>query len=130
MVEQGLEQHAGPERVHRGVLGGLVHALADSDPGREMDDGVDPVDRAADDVGVAHVAGNQLDVSVQIVGPLGAVVHLLDEAVEHAHAVSGSDELVGEVRADEAGSAGDEDALGQGRNVTRQARRILGSTQA
>jgi hypothetical protein len=33
------------------------------------------------------------------------------------------------VRADEAGAAGDEDALGQGRNVTYP-RRILGSTQA
>ena len=95
-----------------------------------MDDGVDPLERAANDVRVADVARDQLDVPVQIAGPLAVAVHLGDQAVQGAHRVARAEKLVGEVRADEPAAAGDEHALGHGREVTRYVRRILGSIQA
>ena len=39
-------------------------------------------------------------------------MHLLDQAVEHAHAVARAQQLVREVRADEPGAAGDQNVLG------------------
>ena len=112
MVEQRFQQHAGPGRVGGGVLGGLVHALADAHPRRQVDDRVDVLERAAHDLRVAHIAGDQLRVAGEVLGPLGVAVHLLDEAVEHAHAVARAQQPVHEMQADEPGSAGDQDLLG------------------
>jgi hypothetical protein len=78
-------------------------------------DRVDAVERAAEDFGVAYVADDELDLVVQVLGPLRVAVYLLHEAVEGAYRVAGGEELVGQVRADEPGAAGDEHALGHGR---------------
>ena len=112
-----VQQHRRAEGVRGRVLGLLVHALTDADPGREVDDGIDALERAADDILAAHVAGEQLDVGAQVLRAV-ALVHLVDQHVERAHRVAGGEQLVREVGADEAGAAGDQDAF-HGRNVMR-----------
>jgi hypothetical protein len=78
-----------------------------------MDDGVDAVERPADSAGVAHVTHDELDIRIEVRGPRGRAVHLLDEAVERTDAMPLRKELVGEVRADEAGAARDQDQFSQ-----------------
>jgi hypothetical protein len=73
-----------------------------------MDDRVDPGERLPHRVGIAHVADPKLDVGSEISGPRAAAVHLRREIVERAYAVAAREQLVGEVRADEARAAGDE----------------------
>ena len=74
-----------------------------------MDDGVDAVERAPDRVGVADVSDLELDVGREVVRASRALVHLRRQVVECAHAISAREQLVGEVRADEARAARDED---------------------
>ena len=74
-----------------------------------MDDGIDAVERPPHRLRVAHVADLQLDVGREVLRPPGAAVHLRGEVVERAHAVPAREQLVGEMRADEARAAGDED---------------------
>jgi hypothetical protein len=79
-----------------------------------VDDCVDPLDGPCDRVGVADVADEELDLRAEVFGPLGARVDLRREVVERADAVAVREQFVGEVRADEAGAAGDEDCPGDG----------------
>ena len=112
VLRERAEEDGCPERVRARILGLLVHALADPDARGQMDHRVHAFERAAHDLVAAHVAGNQLDVVVQVVGPLRVAVHLVDEDVERPDGVALAQELVGHVRADEPGPAGDEHALG------------------
>ena len=100
-----LEQRSRAERVDRRVLRNLVHRLSDADARREVHDGVAALERPCDRLAVADVADLQLDLRVEV-GGRHAAVHLLDEAVEHAHAVPGAQQLVRQVRPDEAAAAG------------------------
>ena len=74
-----------------------------------MDDGVDSVECAPHGVGVANVSDLKLDVRREVLGPNDPFVNLRRQVVERADAVSVREQLVGEVRADEARAAGDED---------------------
>src|SRR3954469_15587870 len=87
----------------------LVHALADADAGSEMKDGIDAVERAAEGRAVAHVAHDEVGVWMKIGRTRGVAVHLRIQNVEHSYAVSARDEVVGEMRADEARAARDQD---------------------
>ena len=64
-----------PRLLTIGVLGDLVHALADPDDRYEMIDGVDSVEGAMDGRGIADVADLQFNVAAQVGRPLavGAV---------------------------------------------------------
>ncbi len=97
-----------PTPLTRGVLADLVHALADADPGREVDDAVDPVQRAPHGLRVADVADDELDVGRQVVRALALRVDLGVQHVEDAHALPRRQQLGRQVGADEAGPAGDE----------------------
>ena len=99
--------------VRSGVLRELVHALGDADPGRQVEDRVDAVERPPHHLGGAEVTGDQVDLGVQVRGSHGLAVHLLDEAVERTHVVARADELVRQMGADEAGPARDENAFEQ-----------------
>ena len=74
-----------------------------------MDDRIDAGESPADRVGVANVADLELHVRGEVAGPAAGAVNLRREIVERAHAVAAREQLVGEVRADEARPAGDED---------------------
>jgi hypothetical protein len=114
VLGQRGHQHGCAEGVRAGVLGLLVHALPHADARCEVDDRVDALERTADDLLVADVSGDQLDVGCEVLGPLrlGVAVHLVDEDVERADGVARAEQLVGDVRADEPGATGDEDPLG------------------
>jgi hypothetical protein len=113
-----LEQHRGAHVVDARVAGDLVHALADPHRRGEVVDRVDAVERPVHRAAVAHVAHHQLDLGIEVLGaaPVGGrvAVHLLRERVERPHAMAVSQEQVGEVRADEARAAGDQDGLPHG----------------
>ena len=62
-----------------------------------MHDRVDSVERAADRFAVTDVADLQLDVCVEIVGPLPVRMNLSVEVVEGAHLVAVRKQPVGEM---------------------------------
>ena len=61
----------------------------------------------------ANVADLELDVAGEVLGTLAVRVDLLVEIVESAHVVALGKQPVGEVRADEPGAAGDQNAHGR-----------------
>src|SRR5690606_30885576 len=69
---------------------------------RLVEDDLAPGDRPGDGVGVGDVALDDLDAGREVVQPAGG------EVVEHHDVVAPGQEGVDEVRADEAGAAGDE----------------------
>ena len=64
---------------------------------------------------VADVADLKLDVRGEILRPAAVAVHLRLERVERPHTVPAREQLVGEMRADEARAARDQDLLRQRR---------------
>ena len=74
-----------------------------------MDDGVDAVERTLEGSGVAHVAHDQLDLGLEVIGALAGGVHLLAERVERTDLVSESEQVTSDVRADEPRASRDED---------------------
>ena len=82
-----------------------------------MDDRVGAVERTAHGLGVADVADGELHLAAQVVRPRGTLVHLLGEVVERPHAIAAREQGVGEVRADEARAAGDQDELSHPRRA-------------
>jgi hypothetical protein len=116
-ADEGLEEDGGALVVDGGVVGNLIQARAGADEGGEVADGVDADEGLVDGAGVEHVADAQVDLGGEVGGADGVgTVHVRDEGVEDAHAMAAAQELVGQVGADEAGAAGDEDEFGHGGN--------------
>jgi hypothetical protein len=88
ILQERLEQDPGANGVDRAVVGDLVHALADADARGEVDDGVDPVDRLGDGGRIADVAFDQLDLVVEVGGPLALRMDLRVEPIECTHLVA------------------------------------------
>ena len=78
-----------------------------------MNDRVDAVECAPKRVGVANVTLDELDVAGEIRRASFVAVNLRDQCVERAYAVTAREQLVGEMRADEARAARDEDPIRQ-----------------
>ena len=75
---------------------------------------LDTVQREPHGVAVAHVARLELDLGVEVVGPIASGVDLWIQVVEGAHLVPVGEAPVGEVRADEPCAAGDQNLHGPG----------------
>ena len=69
MLAERFPQNRRAEIVDAGVLGDLVHALADADQRDEVNHCVDAVERARERVGIADVADDQFNVGGQVIGP-------------------------------------------------------------
>jgi hypothetical protein len=76
-------------------------------------DRVNALERPAHRVAVTDVTGLKLDVAGEVTGTLSVRVDLPVEVVESTHLVALSKQPVGEVRADEPGAAGDQNAHGR-----------------
>ncbi len=74
-----------------------------------MVDGVDALQRTPDGLVVADVADLELDGRVEVVRSLPVRVDLRIEVVEGPNLVPLREQPVGQMRADEAGTAGDQD---------------------
>ena len=105
MIDQRFEKNCGASLVDRGVALDSVHRLADADFGGEMNDAVDTLQRARDDVLVADVADDQLGVVGKSSRPFAVAVHLLDQAVEHADSLPRSKKLTCDRAADKSCAA-------------------------
>ena len=101
-----VQEHTGPDHVRSGerllVLDRAVHVGLRG----EVDDRVAAAGRARDVVGLGDVALEELDLLQRQVGAVAGI----GELVEHDDLLAGGEEALDEVRADEAGAAGDEDA--------------------
>ena len=64
-------------------------------------------ERPPNRVGVPHLAPDELDLRVKVVGPRAPAVNLRDEAVEHADAVAPAQKFRRHVRAHKARAARD-----------------------
>ena len=106
-VHRRFEDDRRAHCVHGGVPLDLVHRLPDADGGGEVHESIHALQRPLHGVAVADVALDPLDIGSEVVGP--AVVDLRIERVEHPHLVAGRKQAIDEVRADEAGAAGDQD---------------------
>jgi hypothetical protein len=78
-----------------------------------MDDAVDAIERAGDDVFVANIADDQFGIVGEIVGPLAIAVDLLDQAVEHADLVAAPEQLLRNRPSNKASAARYEDCFPQ-----------------
>ena len=79
-----------------------------------MHDVVDALERGRHGLVVADVADAQVDLGVEVGGPLARRVHLGVEVVERPHLVAARQQGVGQVRSDEAGATRDQDSHGAG----------------
>jgi hypothetical protein len=114
-LDEDFEEDGGAEVVDGGVVFDFVHGLADADGGGEVEDGVDVVEGGFEGLAVADVADEEFDVFVEVVGAGGVLaVDLRRQIVQSADVVAVGEEFIGEVGADEACAAGDEDSLGHG----------------
>jgi hypothetical protein len=107
-LAQCLEQHRGSALVDVDVGGDVIHALADADGRREMNDAVDAAQRRPDGIAVAHVADDELGICAQIGRtPRVGTVHLRGQIVENANVVAGCEQNFGNVGSDKARASGD-----------------------
>ena len=74
-----------------------------------MNDGVDAFECTSDGVGIADVPDLQLHVRRQIRGTAVSPVHLLRQVVKRANAMTALEQLIGQMRADEACTSRDQD---------------------
>ena len=86
-VQDGLQQLGCSLGVDAHVAGDLVHGLPDADRRGEMVDDVDALKRVTQDVGIAHVAGEELHLVGEVGRTLSTRMHLGIQFVEHAHLV-------------------------------------------
>ncbi len=77
-----------------------------------MDHGIYALERLAHRLAVPDVSDPQVDIGIQFRRTDPSGVDLLDQAVQRADLVSLVEEGPGDVLADEAGSAGDQDRFG------------------
>ena len=88
MLAERFPEDRGAEIIHAGVLGDLVHALADADQCNQVNHRVDAVQRASQRLRIANIADDQLYVGRQVIGPSSFLaMHLRDETIEHAYAM-------------------------------------------
>ena len=113
-LDRLLQHHRRADGVDRRVALDLVHRLAHADGRGEVHDGVDTVECAPDRFMVADISDLQLDLAVEVIGPLAGRMNLGVEVVERSNLVALGQKPVGEMRADEAGAAGDENAHDRG----------------
>lgn len=111
LLDDALHQHRRAPSVDGCVVGYVVHALSDADGRSEMEDGVDAVERPFDRRRVPHVSDDELDVRGEVRGPPAIAAMNLRcqvQVIERAYAIPVREQLVGQVRADEAGATGDQ----------------------
>ena len=89
-----------------GVVGDVEHVLSEPNHRRLVTHGIDPVNRPRDRAGIGNVALDQLGLGVEVIGPLA--MGRRQQAVEYPDGVAVLHERVDDVRADEAGAAGDQ----------------------
>ena len=106
MIDQCFEQHRRPGFVDGRVALDRVHRLTDADLRGEVDNAVDLLQRARDDVFVADVADDQLCLIRKVFGAIAIAVNLLDQAVEHPHVVAAAKKLPRNCAADKTCAAG------------------------
>src|SRR5205085_1634748 len=107
--DQRFEEDGGAAIVDVGVARDFVHRLPDADACGEMKDGVDAVERAFDGGDIANVAGDELDVVIEIVGTaLIGAVNLWIEIVENPDAITTAEEGISQMRSDEARTSGNQ----------------------
>ena len=110
-ARERAQQHGGAQVVVRDVVGDVAEVDAQADHRRLVADRVDAARaRRSTASGVAHVASGPRSTPSDVVRPPAR--RRVGECVEHAHPCPSGDERVDDVRADEAGSAGDEDHAG------------------
>ena len=102
-----LQQHGRARHVDIAIGGQVGQVDAEADQGGLMADRVDAVQRPPTAQRVADIGDDQLGRGGPVAGP--AVVHGRGERVQAADVVPGGERRVGDVRADEAGRAGDQD---------------------
>lgn len=117
-IYDGLQEDGGAVGVDIGIAGDLVHGLAHPDHGGFVEDDIDALQGLGDGIYIADIAELVLGMGIAVSGP-GALraqgaVDLRFEVIEDAHGVAGSQQGIDDVRADETGTAGDEDVFRHG----------------
>jgi hypothetical protein len=106
-----FQEDGGAEVVDRGVVLDVVHALADADSGGHVANEVGPLQGLTQLLAVTHVARQEFGVVSEIDRLAALAVHLRVETIEHPDAVAGAQQLLCEVRPDEAGTPDDQRGL-------------------
>src|SRR5579863_7287900 len=91
-------------------MGNLVHGLADTNRGSEVEDHVHARDGACHRVRIAHIAAHPFDASGQILRPAVAM-NLRREVIEDPYCMALPQQSISYVRPDKTSSSGNQDAL-------------------
>src|SRR4051812_25514272 len=110
-IDQRLKQRSGCEIVAADITLDLVHALADTDLGGEMNDAVDARQGAGEQIGIANIADEKFGLVPDIEFGRRAPMDLLDERIEDANAITASQGFPDHLATDETRAAGDENGL-------------------
>ena len=108
-----FEQNRRTPGIDVSVVGDLVHALPDADPGGEMNDSIDSDERTLHNPWRADVADDQFDSLIQIGGgPAFSPVDLHVEIVERANLIALAEQQCRAMRGDKAGTSGNQNGFG------------------
>ena len=111
-LDHRLQQDRGTTGVDVSIVGDLVHALADPDPSRKVDHGIDAGESTLDHPRRANIADDQLDPLVQIGrGPALCAVDLRVEIIERPDPPPLLQQQRGAMRGNKAGAASDQDGF-------------------
>jgi hypothetical protein len=75
---------------------------------------VDSIECACDSVAIPDIADYELHFLVEIGRPRRVAMHLRDETIKGANAITRAQQLVGEMRSNESSAAGDQDSFAHG----------------
>ncbi len=112
MLAQRLQQYGGAAIIDRRVAGDLVHALSDSHQSGEVKNCIDALQGAGDVVLVANVSDDQVDIGIEIFWRGAArAMNLRRQNIEGTDLVTMFEQFVGQMRTNETGPAGDQNAF-------------------
>src|SRR5690348_15415042 len=109
-IGEDVEEESGPLDIHPVVSVDLIHRLAGTGLGREVDDRVDIPDRSLPTVANRDIAPDKFNAF----GPMKNGVRSVDlrrEVIENSHCVAGTERPAGQMGADESGASSDENLV-------------------
>jgi hypothetical protein len=96
---------------------------------RQVEHGVDTVERAIDGRAIAHIAHHQLDLRIEVIGPRRSLMDLCHEAVQGAHFASRTQQVIREMRSDKAGATCDQNSSGHAPGLSKVSSSARGASR-
>ncbi len=107
MLDKVLQEYGGAQIVGANVTLNFIHGLPDAHFGRFVKNRIDAVQCALNHRRIAHVAVNELSSRINVLTCVFAM-NLRHQQIQHPHLMAALDQRICEMRANEAGAAGNQ----------------------